>query len=565
VVERATVEELREPDAFVPYDFKHLAERDDSQQQQRVRQFLDVAKKLAERRQEALRLYEPLPLQDRYHASAVRTRLLRGSNRGGKSLPAAIETARAVTGQDPYGKWPDKGTFFIIGDDYDHFGTVIYPMLFERGAFKIIRDTATGMWRSWRPWDAADQDRKAEAREAPPLIPRRFVRAVSWHLKKDKIPSSVELTTGWKIHFFSSKGEPPQGMGVDGVWLDEEVRNPAWFPEMSARVVTRSGRITWSAAPQNGTDVFFDLCDKADTQAHLDGRTIDHFYIRLADNPHIGEADKVAMADSMSAEDRAIRVEGEFSLSAQRIYHEFSRVLHSVEPFDVPRNWSRFAIIDPGHQVCAFLLAAVPDPADVDPSEYDLLLYKEGYVRACSASKFGRAFCDAVGADYFEDFTIDDHGSRVTEAGSGRTIYDQYAEALKALGVKSARTGHRFSLGSDNRQAGIERVKSYLEPRPGGRPRLRVFKTLWNFHWEMERYRFKRIGGQVTDQPDEDNKPTHLMACLRYLAMSNPRFVPAPLRQPPLDPVIAAFFKRRRKAGGGLFHNFGPAGRGSVA
>src|SRR5262245_38861411 len=49
----------------------------------------DLAAELARRRMEALNLYEPLPAQAQFHDSGVRVRLLRGSNRGGKTLPAA--------------------------------------------------------------------------------------------------------------------------------------------------------------------------------------------------------------------------------------------------------------------------------------------------------------------------------------------------------------------------------------------------------------------------------------------------------------------------------------------
>src|SRR5262245_2732952 len=77
----------------------------------------------AKRQAEALKLYVPLPRQFEFHASFVRQRLLRGSNRSGKTLGAAVEVARAVSGTDPYDKYPKyDGRAFCVGKNLDHVG-----------------------------------------------------------------------------------------------------------------------------------------------------------------------------------------------------------------------------------------------------------------------------------------------------------------------------------------------------------------------------------------------------------------------------------------------------------
>src|SRR5260370_35448708 len=79
-------------------------------EQERLR---NIIGEVVRRRAEGLRLYEPLPEQERFHQSSYQERLLRGSNRGGKTLPAAVEVARAVTCQDPYGKKPTTGGWCV--------------------------------------------------------------------------------------------------------------------------------------------------------------------------------------------------------------------------------------------------------------------------------------------------------------------------------------------------------------------------------------------------------------------------------------------------------------------
>lgn len=141
--------------------------------------------------------------------------LVIGGNRSGKSLSTFMEDARAVTNQDPYDKYPEKdGNLVIIGRDWKHIGMVVYPMLFKAGAFKIIKDDKTNVWRGYDP--VGDESRKDEAKPAPPMIPPRFIKKTSWLLKSANYIQSCELYNGWQIFFFSSEGDPPKGFRPTG-------------------------------------------------------------------------------------------------------------------------------------------------------------------------------------------------------------------------------------------------------------------------------------------------------------------------------------------------------------
>ena len=85
----------------------------------------------ARRESEALRLYEPLPFQDQYHACHAKEALIQAGNQVGKSLCAFVEDARAATGQDPYGKYPkENGIMVCLGMDEGHIGRTIHKYLF---------------------------------------------------------------------------------------------------------------------------------------------------------------------------------------------------------------------------------------------------------------------------------------------------------------------------------------------------------------------------------------------------------------------------------------------------
>lgn len=551
-------------------------------------ELLDLAAKLEAIESEALGLWEPLPVQDAFHKSKCRVRLIRGGNRGGKTLTAAIEVARAVTNSDPHGKYPKEGDVIVVGRDLKHLGTTILPKLLKSEKdtpFWTIQDKATGKVRAYHPWSPEDRARKQERRVAPPLIPDRLYgpRDLTWHSKGNEEPERLKLSTGWTLWFFSGKAPPPKGMVGDIVWLDEEIEHRDWFPEMNFRIIDRSGCIIWTFTPQAGTEQAFNLSQQAqDEELKPAGeRNVEEFFVALETNPHIGtEEKKAAEAVCVSEEDYLVRIKGQFAMAGQIVWPEYSPANNGIVlEGGVPENWTRYAVIDPGYQICAVLFAAVPDPNDVKPTDWDLLLYDELYIPACSAETLARKFYDKVKGHRFEAFVIDDHGSRVSEAGSGRTVREQYEEAFRAIGIRSERSGHGFWKGSDDVQGGLSAVRSKLRPNPDtGRPSLRVLcryderglmvPLLPNWDHEIRRFRYKRDPSTklVTDEPETRGR-VHLMADTRYLVLSNPKFA-KPKAAGSDDPILRAFLERqaqlkkaRRQSLPGHVTYFGPAGR----
>lgn len=503
-----------------------------------------VIAELARRKVESLTLYEALPEQDAFHQSRARVRLLRGSNRGGKTLPAAVEVARAVTGCDPYGKFrPANGRLYAVGKNLDHVGEVMWRKLGRSGAFRIIRDPKTKQWRAFRPWNDWDQAYKEKSKEAPPLIPPRMISKVAWENKSKGIPKLVVLNNGWEIGFYSSEGHIPQGSDLDGWWFDEELVNEAWYPEMRTRILDRGGLGWWSATPQAGTDVLFDLHEKAMAQVGRANPGVKEFLILLADNRHMGEQEKKDLAEDLSEEERLVRIQGEFALGSWKVYPGFSMTVHGMTLEDVPPGWTRYMVVDPGHAVCACLFAAVPPPNYGD----FVLCYDELYIPQCDAAKFADHVRQKAQGQTFHSFVMDHHMGLYTEVGTGINVMTQYAAALESVNVRSTMTGHSFHLASDDVQGGITAVRGWIAPSESGLPTLRVRRG-WLPHLEdeMKRYVFERRNGVVTDKPSR-KRYFHMMDCLRYLAMFQPVYVPPRKGSAPLSPALAAFraFQKR--------------------
>lgn len=549
------------PDSFIPDELDGPeppeAEGEPALSYAEKQELLRLLAELNRRGVEGLKLYEPLPVIEAFHKDSRDERLIRGSNRAGKTLGAAVELARAVTNQDPTGKYPPKdGEAAIVGLDGRHLGKPIYQILFKPGAFKICKDLETGEWRTRRPH--IDRDRPAsDFKPAPPLIPRRFIKEEAWEEKKRDIPSVIKLTTGWTITFYSSKGSPPNGIQLDLLWIDEEIINESWWPEMVARLLDRKGKAYWSATPQVSSEHLWNLHVRAEEQPEMVLEVI----ALLEDNPYIDEDEKRKFESRIySEEEKRVRLRGEFALTGYRIYPEYAKTIHNYDlAGGVPRDWSRWIAVDPGRQVCAVLFLAVPPPA-FRPKM--LLLYDELYIKGCDAHKFGEQLHAKMDGVQPEIFLIDSHASRITEMGSGLTVESQYSAARKKHGTKSSRTGYGFQWGMDDPQAGILAVHEVLRITEDGVPILRVARGRCpNFEYEIDRYHYRKINKIVSDQPEKKND--HLMDCLRYLVTSRPAWSKPKPFDKPVNYAVAALRKKlaaKRKEGPGV--NLGPVGNG---
>lgn len=465
-----------------------------------------------------------------FHQCLSSETLVIGGNRSGKSLCTFVEDAWAATGTHPVeGKYrKEGGNLVIIGQNWKHIGLVVVPYLFRAGAFKIIKDATTGLFRAFDP--VADAARLKEAKPAPPLIPARMIKSFSWVLKSAGYLNSCELVNGWTIYCFSSEGDPPQGFQADRVHIDEDLGNEAWVPEMQARLADRKGLFNWSAMPHSKNEALIGLNERAEKAEEQGSNDIKRFVLRFLDNPHIDTDEKRKAIERWSAIGDDVlrqRSEGEFITDSILVYPNWNPSVHGLlrdglPNGQIPADWCRYAVIDPGHAITAVLFGAVP------PDEKMLLLYDELYIRNCNAIIFGQEFAKKAYGQQFHAFLIDAHGARLTDIGSGRSPQEQYTEQLAALNVRSRVTGHSFIPGSDDILSGLQSVRNMMHIRPCGTPRLRYLRGVMpNLEREMKRYKKKvnYVAGTsvVTDEPNKRGE-FHLVDCLRYLCSYDPSY-----------------------------------------
>lgn len=493
-------------------------------------QMKDLQSELSERRLEALRLYVPMAKQEEFHKCMASERLVIGGNRSGKSLSTFVEDARAATGQDPYNKYPKEGgNLVIIGRNWPHIGMVVYPMLFKAGAFKIIRDEETGLWRAFRP--GPDDARKSLAKPAPPLIPPRMVKDVSWVLKNANYLQRAELVNGWTIYCFSSEGEPPQGFSANLVHVDEDLNNERWVGEMQARLADRKGRFVWSAMPWSKNDALLGLSERADAAEEKGGEAnIKKFTLRFLDNDHIDNEEKRKNIERWSAlgqDELRMRAEGEFTAESTLMYPSFNLAVHIMQRDELPLNivppdWTRYVSIDPGHAVMATLFGAIP------PNGKFLLIYDELYIRNCNALIWGEQFAAKVRDQVIRAAIMDMHGGTLRDLGSGRLPHELYSEQLKKRNYRFLIGGHGFIPGSDDKASRTALVRQMFHIQGDGTSRLKILQGACpNLTRELKRYRKKTttVNGQVfvTDEPQTRGE-VHACQCLEYLCAYEPQY-----------------------------------------
>lgn len=525
---------------------------------------------LRDRKIEALRLYRPNPNQEAVHQCTASEVLVIGGNRSGKSLCTFVEDARAVTGQDPYNKYPkENGVLVIIGKDWRHIGLVAMPMLLRDGAFKIIKDAVTGEWRAYNP--STDAARKSESRPAPPLIPKRFVKKISWLLKSAGYCQKIVLTTGWEIHFFSSEGDPPQGFSCDRCHFDEDIESDErWVGEMQARLVDRKGRLSWSAMPNSVNNALLNLKERAEAseQALGDKSNIRLFKLRFLDNPFLDDEEKKKSIERWAAAGEDVlrmRAEGDFVVDSILVYPSFDMRIHGYDRAllpegQIPREWTRYAVVDPGHTVTACLFAAVP------PDEAFWLVYDQLYLRQANALIFGENFARKAAGNHFHAFIIDAHGGRLRDIGSGRLPVEQYTEQLVNRNIRSQVTGSSFIAGCDDVLARCEATRAAMHIRANGTPQLRVLTgAAPDLEREIRRYRkvVNYVHGTaiVSDKPNTRGE-CHIAQCLEYLCAYRPQYHRPPV-QAEQEPWWVKWMERRKKRlgeGQGAYVFLGPQG-----
>lgn len=517
----ATGESSNEPPALRRQ--KSLAQQ---ARQRKERRLLEIVHKLSKRRMEGMSLFVPLLSAQGFFQSRAPKRAIVGSNRAGKSLHATYEIVLALTGNDPYGKYPKTGQAQFIGMDSDHLADPMLSKMIRPGEFKIIRDEQTNLWRAVRPdpnnplrLDPYDDAYREKWKDAPPLLPSRYIKEIVWAYRNKGVPRILR-TPGWDALWRSSEGDASQGRKINLGWIDEQIENEDFYSELIRGLTDYNGSLIWSATPQNRNPQLIDLYErnkKGDSNVAV-------FTLLIANNPYVSEEGKREFYESLPEEERQVRWYGEPAIYGMAIYGYQPMSLHGCEPFKIPDNWTHYAVIDPGGGGGSSHVGNVH--LAVDPDEKHVWVYDAFDMQHTDADKLAETLRKKEPKNGYEAIIIDQQAGQQCPFASSRTVAQQYWDALQRAGVVPHTLGpmHGFIRGTKDVQARTEALKSWLTVRDGGvgagTARLQVMRNI-----------SQRLDRQLALARYEDNGkrckkyPEDLLVCLEYAAGYNPHYM----------------------------------------
>lgn len=516
--------------------------------------FVAMLRKLAAMKMETLVLYTALLAVEPFHASRATWRLILGSNQSSKTSSAALCVGRWAADCDPYHKFRHgKAKALAIGLDEGHLADPMGVKLFKPGAFKLVRDEQTNLYRFLRhdpnnpqeldPYDASMREKWIDA---PPIIPPRlFASRPAMKNAAAGVPLVYDFITGKKLEFRTSGSKPKQGDQNQLGWIDEAIEHGDHFKQLCRSFMAVDGVGIWSATPENVSPYLWELKQRADKG----DPTVFAVSLQLDDNFAIAKERKAEFKASLRTEEEVrIHYYGEFAIVGRRIYPLYDpQGIHGCEPSDVPLDATRYVFLDPGRQHCATVLVAV------DREEQHRYVYHAWEIRnLSSAHQWAQMVKQWQGDRKFEAFVIDSRAGEAHSMAGGASIAEQYWQALVEAGVKprimgSSRWGGFFG-GLPNVSAREEALCNWMEVRGGGpfanTPILQVVRGCCP---ELDRQiQYACTSSSVSDKRVMD-QPQDLVTGVEYAASFNPSFhEPESLDEDPAEAVVRSFKQYQR-------------------
>lgn len=506
------------------------------------------------------------------------------TNRSGKSTCACAKVCAAAR-DVPLLTWDEreiqcrqphqKGrplTIWIIGLQLNHVGQTIFRLMFQNGAFRMIRDQDTGAWRAWAPWEKYDAEHEHETRPGPPFIPPSEIDHESWEWesKAGKQVAGVKLKNGTQFYFYASTADVKMGDPVDIIWLDEAIRYSTHYAEWMMRLTDYKGWLLWSTMYRPNVPALVGLLERDELQREELERgdrkklTAKCVFFTQKGNPFLPKErieENREFLESLGEEELAMRLEGGTRFDNTLIYPFFDKRVHAAIPpedsqgnpmdpgeWDAlakvlkalqglpPNDWTHDLIIDPGAQKPCVLFCAVPPRVwrDAAGKEHGLwasdrdpfyVPYDEIYGKRYSLKQLIPLIREKMRGIRFRRFIIDMQAGRQTPLVGGLKIVQQYSKAFEAAGLESEETGINFIAGGTDFGGRKQQVTEWMQIAGCGKPQLRIVtQRCPNLVWQLTRNQLAMEGDKPINKEAKREK-NDARVCLEYWASRRPRYV----------------------------------------
>jgi hypothetical protein len=456
----------------------------------------------------------------------------------------------------------------MVGNLLSHIGQTVHRLLCRAGAFDMVRDDETGLWRAWQPGRyPGDADMPANRRKpAPPFIPPSEIVSENWENKKAFEFKSLTLSNGSIAYGFASSGEVKRGDPVNLVFIDETIQDSSHYAEYQSRLSDRKGRIFWSTYPFMNTPALIDLHRRAVQQrddfdkGRRKTKDVENFVFKGSDSPFVDEDEKRKRREGWSLAEYRARDLGEFISDTILAYPEFDVNIHAADygedsplndkvtkalranNYNAPDDWRVDLILDPGTTRPALLWVAIPPPSFWDEGEPYHVVLREMAIPRIDATTMAFHAKAADPTRVYVSFLGDSKAGDQTPMGFASTVFANYSDAFEKAGLRCLESGSLFMPGSTTWVTRSMALRKLMRRRMCGRPRLRIIghlcPELVNQLGRLmkgvtkEDVLDKLAPGQVHDQTD----------CMEYYAAFNPGYVYPPAPEPAMDPVLRSYY-----------------------
>ena len=235
---------------------------------------------------------------------------------------------------------------------------------------------------------------------------------------------------------------------------------------------------------------------------------------KLQDNPYLMQTDDYyIMLASLPEVQRKQFLDGDWDAYEDSAFPEFSKTVHVVEPFDIPKGWYKFRAADWGYSSPACVLWFAVD------YDNNLWIYRELYTKKVTADQFARQVLTLEQGEYIHYGVLD-----VSTWAKRGDVGPSIAETMIQQGCRW-RPSDRSPKSRINGKLEIHKRLKVIDNNPG----IRVFANCKNL--------IRTLSALPTDDKNPEDVDTnaedHAYDALRYGCMSRP-----------LHPKYAARFRR---------------------
>ena len=235
-------------------------------------------------------------------------------------------------------------------------------------------------------------------------------------------------------------------------------------------------------------------------------RTITRRFIpaKLQDNPYLMQTeDYYVMLASLPEVQRKQFLDGDWDAFEDAAFPEFNKMVHVVEPLEIPKGWHKFRCADWGYASPACVLWIAVD------YENNLWIYRELYTKKVTADTFAKKVLE-LERDEYVSYGVLDASTWARRGDIGPSI----AETMIQNGCRW-RPSDRSPKSRINGKLEVhKRLKLNLNKEPG----IRIFSNCVNLIKTMSVLPTDKNNPEDVDTKAED----HAYDALRYGCMSRP-------------------------------------------